>query len=150
VSEIRKATVDDIPVIKVMLRMLREESPEYSNVPIDEEFVTENLHALVTRDDVVFLFDVGRGFMFGYIGRSFHDPRVVAHEELVYILPVHRGMGQAIHLIKAWEEAVRAKGATKIFVGCTTGINNHGVSLLYKRLGYSNADRIYLSKNLEN
>lgn len=147
-QEIRKAEHGDVSVIAHMLKLLRSESPEYAGVPIDEAYVLHNLHTLIDHPDVVFLFDTGRGFMFGYLSADFHDPRLVAREELVYILPVHRSMGEARHLISTWEQACKDRGAWKSFVGVTTGIDNQGIAMMYKRFGYTETKSVYLSKEL--
>lgn len=134
---IRAATEADIPVIAHMLRMLHEESPHYVEVPVDAEFVTENLRRMVNEPSLVFLFWEGRGFIVGQIGQQWYDPRPRLVEHLVYCLPVWRGMGGFFRLIKAFEDEGKARGAAKVCVGVTTGIEHETLIGAYRRLGYA-------------
>ncbi len=133
---IRRAVASDIPIIAHMLRLLHEESPQYNEVPIDPDHVLSNLHSMLDREDIVFLTQPGEGFIIGQIGTTWYDPRVRLVEQLIYCLPVWRGMGGFVRLIRAFEEAGKAQGATKIVVGVTTGIKTDELVGVYERLGY--------------
>ena len=67
---IRRAVVEDVPVIAHMLRLLHEESPQYNEVPIDAEYVTQNLIEMIEREDIVFLTEPGQGFIIGQVGST--------------------------------------------------------------------------------
>ena len=134
---IRRAVVEDVPVIAHMLRLLHEESPQYNEVPIDAEYVTQNLIEMIEREDIVFLTEPGQGFIIGQVGSTWYDPRPRLVEQLIYCLPVHRGMGGFVRLIKAFEAAGREAGVSKVIVGVTTGINTYDLTHAYERMGYT-------------
>lgn len=133
---IRRAVEADIPAIAHMLRLLHAESPHYVHVPVDEDYVLDNLREMVCSTSIIFLFWEGKGFIIGQHGQQWYEPRPRLIEHLIYCLPEWRGVGGFVRLIKAFELEGTAIGAELVNVGITTGINMDAMVRVYERLGY--------------
>lgn len=134
---IRRAVIQDVPVIAHMLRLLHDESPAFSEVPIDADFVIDNLIKMIEDEATVFMIEPGEGFMVGRVVQTFFDPRLRLVEQLLYVLPGQRGTSLAVRLVRAFELAGEHAGCKYIHVGSSTGINTDEVVSMYSRLGYN-------------
>ena len=138
---IRYATRGDIPVIAHMLRLLHDEAPAYSDVPIDEAHVLRRLEHMIQDDNSVVLFySEGRGFILGSIGSTFWDSRPILCEQLLYVLPIWRRNSTLVRdLVKEFEDVGKYNKCHRIVVGSSTGIRTEIVVKMYERFGYSRA-----------
>lgn len=113
------------------------ESPVYANQAMDREY---SLNYLTKAFDAGVLFgvvdDATRGCMIGSVSASWSSPTPQASEWMLYVEPEHRGSGLASRLVNRFAEIARQRGAQKLYVGSSTGINDEGVRKLYERLGF--------------
>jgi GNAT superfamily N-acetyltransferase len=135
---LRPITVWDGVDIVTMLQTLRTESPEYNYVEDKPQWVLNNLERML-EDDVLFgvIDDRLRGFMIGAVSTSWYSNRVEGYEQLLYISPESRGGTLAVRLIKAFEDAMRDRGAKVLHVGASTGMQEDRTARLYQALGYT-------------
>jgi GNAT superfamily N-acetyltransferase len=122
--------------IVAALQDLRLESPVYSRVANDPEWVTDNLTRLIEAGAMLGVVSPDKGFMLGSITGTWFDATIQAYEQLLYVYPNHRGGIIAVRLIRAFENLARERGATCIHVGASTGMNDARTLELYAALGY--------------
>lgn len=129
---------DDLWVVIAHGLAMAQESPVYSSMHTDTDYTRAYLHAAW---DAGILFGVvdqaSRGCMFGSVSGNWSSPTLRAYEWMLYVEPAHRRSSLAVQLINRFEQMARERGATKLSVGSSTGINDEGVRKLYERLGYS-------------
>lgn len=123
-------------VVSLGVRM-NSESPVYSGQHIDYAYTA----SFFTR-----AWDVGvligavdtdsHGCLIGSVSPTWYSPSPIASEWMLYVVPEHRGTGLAVKLIQRFTEIARQRGAHKLYVGSSTGINDEGVRKLYERLGF--------------
>lgn len=77
------------------------------------------------------------GMVAGLIAAYEYGWALIAYDRLWYVIPDARGSSAAIRLLTAFELWAKAKGAAKIMMGQTTGVDPEGVKNLYRHLGYS-------------
>lgn len=123
--------------IVAMLRIMREESPNYNYAEDDPSWVVENLKRIVEAGSLTGVIHPGKGFLIGAIAHPWYSRRVEAYEQLLYIHPVYRGGMLAVRLIRAWEALARARGAEVSNVGASSGMAEDRTKELYARLGYT-------------
>jgi GNAT superfamily N-acetyltransferase len=135
---LRPIRADDVGLISEMLLALHVESPHYSKVRPDHEYVRTNLTSMIEQPAFIGYIDVDlRGFMFGIANRTWFDSELNAYELLLYILPDYRGTSLAPRLIKQFEIAARALGCIHVRAGTSTQLNTERTLRLYERLGYT-------------
>lgn len=77
------------------------------------------------------------GFMFGIITPFFFNDMLVANDLAVFVQQNNRGYVIAKMLIEAFEEEAKRRGAVRIYLGSTTGVQPERTLQLYEKLGYS-------------
>lgn len=146
---IRPATMDDVDAIVEMGRRFYPESGYEATAPFCEEQIAGL--AIVTMRDGVMLVAEKDGEVVGmaclHVEPFLFNPSVVIAHELVYwIEPEHRGGMMAARMLKAIEEACRAKGATTIRMA-TLSSSPEAADKLYMRAGFHLSEKYY-SKGL--
>lgn len=134
-----------------LLRILREESPEYSYVEDDPIWVASNMDSLIQAEALVGVVDEDeeahiRGFMIGFVAHPWYSKRVDAMEQLLYVHPDFRGGSTAVKLIKRFEELCRSKGAHELQVGASTGMSEHKTVKLYEHMGYTKRSPVLVKR----
>ena len=67
---------------------------------------------------------------------TFYSPELEGQELIYYIEPEFRSYKYAVQLIRAAEQDMFDRGATRITMGNTSGHRSASVEKLYTRLGY--------------
>lgn len=135
---LRAMTTDDIGIIIEMLLALHEESPRYGQVIPDEPYVRGCLQQMIVHPMFIGIMDIElRGFMFGSATKTWCDSNLDAYEQLLYILPEHRGGLLAPRLIKAFEKKAIDLGCWHIRAAVSTGLYIERTIAMYERLGYT-------------
>lgn len=130
-------TTADLWLIIWAAKALGRESPVYSKVLPDDTRTKIILMQMFTNGNTFgFMSDDCKGVIFGCTSDAWYDPTLNAYEQMLYVDPGYRGGTMAGKLIRAFENGARERGAKNVFVGSSAGINDVGVSALYKRLGY--------------
>jgi GNAT superfamily N-acetyltransferase len=123
-------------VVWLALDMNRE-SPVYAQQKVDIQYT--NAYLLNAWDHGVlfgFVDDAMNGVILGSVAAPWSTPTKQAAEWLLYVRPKYRGTGMAVKLVTAFTEEARQRGAQKLYVGSSTGINDEGVRKLYERMGF--------------
>lgn len=124
------------------------ESPVYKDMTINSMYSLQYLEAMW---DTGALFGAvsndSTGCMIGVCTANWTSPTLQASELMLYVEPQARGTGLAIKLVQRFTEIARQRGAQKLYVGSSTGINDEGVRKLYERLGFKSIGSA-LSKEL--
>ncbi|MCY4319311.1 MAG: GNAT family N-acetyltransferase [Alphaproteobacteria bacterium] len=76
------------------------------------------------------------GGLIGVIAAHPHSPALGASLEGYYVLPEHRGSLAAIKLLHGFRRWARERGAVRLYVGITSGINVWRTDRLLRRLGF--------------
>lgn len=144
---IKLATRDDVPVLCALAQLMCEEAPNFASHPFDlgktAHFIG-NLHVAFILTDAD---EEPIGMIGGHMAHMQFSMDTVAYEDGLYILKEHRGAGQAVQLIRAFEEWAIENGATRIQVGTNTGVGADRTKALYERLGFAHTGYL-LSKEV--
>jgi len=128
-------------VVRLAL-LMNDESPVYSKQTVDPYHSLDYLRA-AWNAGVLFgamchdYMGEAQGVMFGSVSAPWTTPVPQASEWMLYVTPKNRGGGHAVKLIRMFTDMARQRGAQKLYVGSTTGINDEGVRKLYERLGFN-------------
>ena len=137
----REIRSHDSSQIVELLRILREESPEYNYVDDDPVFVDANLYSMLLHKQMVGVVadreDDIVGFMIGFVVAPWYSRRKEAMEQLLYVEPAFRGTSCAVRLINEFEQVCRDYGAKVLHVGASTGMHEDKTVQLYERMGYT-------------
>lgn len=142
---IRPARFEDIPRLVELGTMLHQQS-SYADMPFDRVKVAGFLASLIGGAGVLFVEDrdgVVIGGLAGGITEQWFSSEKVAFDYSFFIEPSHRGGITAIALIKAFIAWARIKGAARITMGITTGINVEATSKFYRRLGFKDVGPLF-------
>jgi GNAT superfamily N-acetyltransferase len=135
---LRLATVDDLPSICVLGRVMHEES-SFAPMDYDVDRMKETIGDLMNKSQFVVVAEDTNGEviggMAGMVTQSWFGNDMVANDLALFIHPDHRGGMLAVRLIKSFVRWAKLAGAKQIRVGVTTGHVNAGG--LYERLGFA-------------
>lgn len=136
-SEIRPATLEDMPQLLQMGEKLCEPSP----LTFSPEGARKTI-SIIVQNDIVLVEDVGdgvlSGFIFGYVIQEF-TVEPCAHVDMFYVEPELRGKGTSRALLNGFETEAIARGAKIIYAATHTGAGTRVEQLyvnLFKRFGY--------------
>lgn len=133
---IREAVVEDIPEVLRMLRLFQEEAPAWSQVEYNEDYLRQSLRDGMLSGHMLLMIDSAyRGLMLATVGQQWYSPEIVSAEEILFVLPEHRGGMLAYRLLTSIANAARRKGAIKLYSGVSTG--NANAIAMYRRLGFA-------------
>jgi GNAT superfamily N-acetyltransferase len=135
---LRSITVADLDPIMDMLSALHVESPHYGKVDFNIPYVRQRLASMIEHPSFIGTIDCeARGIMFGGACQQWYSLDIDAYEQLLYILPQHRGGILAARLIKNFELRAHALGCVHVRAGTTTLVKTEETLRLYERLGYT-------------
>lgn len=132
----RAVVPDDALYIVPLLKRLWEESPTYSEVDYDPDYVEINLRNGLEASMFGVISDNNDGFMLGSVGATWYSNQVNAYEQVLYIAPESRGGFLAARLICWFELFAEARMAKYVYAGASTGIQDDRTEALYIMLGY--------------
>ena len=109
-------------------------------LPYDEEVSRRAFERALAKDNHCLLqaeLD-GRliGGLSGAAGPHFHSPAIGAYLMTWYVLPAHRGSSAAVRLLRAFGRWAKERGAVRMYVGITSGVDMPRTDRLLKRLGF--------------
>lgn len=134
---IRDMSLYDVGPLCELLMDLQRESPAYQFVEHDWSYVPDQLRHLICLPSFIGVIDDDyKGFMFGQVEAHWYSRRVDAFEQLLYVDAPHRGTMLAARLIKAFEQRAKDRGATTVYAGATTDMQDDRTIRLYQALGY--------------
>lgn len=136
----RRAFVDDVAELMPLCRAFHQESPVHRQLAFDEAKVTTLLTNSLEHPDwlgMVAVNDDGAivGMMLLFCIAPYYSSELQAGELCLWVKPEHRG-GRSAWLLateaKRWAEL---KGARKLQMGVTTGINDDLAERFYRKMG---------------
>lgn len=138
---IEHATLEDVPELVSLGRLMAAESPRWSRIAYSPERVERTLRALIgSPQGAVFIARRG-GRIIGTIlllaEPNWMSDEVICQELALFTHPEHRGTFAAARLIAVAIEWSRIKGARWIEAGSGTGVNPERTARLYERLGFT-------------
>lgn len=132
---------NDLWEIPSFLLQFVKESPYYSQFSTDVNHTHNHLVALERNQMLLgakYTYEGSIvGVMLGVMSRPWFTPESMAMEMILYVRPEFRGAKVARSLILEFERQAVYHGAAHIITGSSAGINDAGVGLLYKRMGYT-------------
>jgi hypothetical protein len=138
---VEPATLEDIPSMVELGRLMHAESPRWSRLPYSAERVGATIKALIESPDGLAL--VARrpgGRIVGGIAaiavQSWVSDELMAQELALFVRPEFRGSILACRLICGFVEWARIKNARWVEAGVSTGITPERTAALYQRLGF--------------
>lgn len=135
--KLRLATVDDLPAIVVMGRILHQEST-FATMDYDIDVVKETIGSLIDKKQFVVVAEDTNGEviggMAGSVTQSWFGKDAVANDLSLFVHPDRRGGLVAYRLVEAFVQWARMAGAKQIRPGVITG--NRSAESMYERLGF--------------
>lgn len=136
--KIRSAREGDTQGLVRLGRMMHAESPTYRGVAFDPD---ELFHALCDSMDAGGLFVVEDERLLvavaaGVLTRYYFSREHFGAELAIYVAPSHRQLGLASQLVTVLEGWAFQKGARRMVLAVSAGIESEAVERLYLRLGY--------------
>lgn len=136
--KLRMATVDDLPAIVVLGRVMHEES-SFAPMDYDVDRVKETISDLMNKSQFVVVAEDTNGEviggMAGMVTQSWFGNDMVANDLAVFIHPDHRGGMLMVKLIKTFVHWAKLAGAKQIRPGVVSG--SRTAEALYDRLGFA-------------
>ena len=141
---IRKATTDDIPLIRAMAEVVFRRtyasilSPEQMEYMMDMMYSEESLISQMTSEGNVFLIEEGKAYAsYRYQGKS-EDGREVFHLEKLYVMPSAQKTGLGRELFEAVLSEIRSVSPSNPVVELNVNRSNPAVSF-YEHMGMRKA-----------
>lgn len=137
--KVRSATLDDIPALVDMGRMLHAESPRYARRSFNPNKVAARArlvipfggaHIAEREGDIV-------GMLAGFVVADWYGDDKIASDLAFYVKPEHRKKGRAaLMLVRAFEDWAISQGATDLVPGSSTLIGTESTATFFEKLGY--------------
>lgn len=110
--------------------------------------VADNIEAIaqhyLTLDNFIYIEEPGKGAILGLVFPHWWNPSILVAQELGWwVEPEYRGGTLAIRLLNRFEEAAKAKGASKIMMICLEAVEPDKVEKIYLKKGYAKLERIF-------
>jgi GNAT superfamily N-acetyltransferase len=153
---VRAATLDDVPALLLMGRLMHDESPVFRTLGFDEGKLTRLLETMLegtiaaAAPGGVFVAErAGEvvGMYGGFVVEMWFSQDKQAHDYVCYVKPEHRRRGRAaIGLVRAFEAWAIAQGALFITPGVSTQVDPESTARFYERLGYTRQGSILVKR----
>jgi GNAT superfamily N-acetyltransferase len=147
--KLRLATMDDLPPLCVLGRIMHAEST-FAPLDYDIEMVKETLTELMNKNQFVVVAEDTNGelvaVMLGKVVPTWFGNDLVANELALFIHPEHRGGLLAAKLIKMFVMWAKLAGAKQIRPGVISG--NKTAVALYERLGFTNCGATFVMEGV--
>ncbi len=135
---IRRAALLDRPALIGLARQFHAAVPQFAALPFSAAQTARVAHVAITQGVALVLDLEGlRGALVALLQPAPFSEAVVAQEVAFFIEPAWRGRW-AVPMIRAYEEAARAKGAVRVGLACL----DDQTALVFERLGYTRAETI--------
>lgn len=145
--KVEVATPDDAPRLAALGWEMHQES-SYRDQPYDEAKVRTLMMRLIGGAGVVFVVrrdgQIVGGIAGGVTENWFNDERI-AFEYGLFIEPAARHGITAMRIVLAFCKWCEIKGARRVRVGITTGVQVEGTAALYRMCGFVD-DGVFLTK----
>lgn len=138
---IRPATPDDIPRLVELGRLLHSTS-RYADQAYDDGIAGGFFEQLISGVGVVFVAErdcVVIGGLAGGITEQWFSTELLAFDYSFFIEPGARHGITATRLVNAFTHWAKARGANRVQIGITTGINVEGTARFYRAQGFEDA-----------
>lgn len=136
--KLRLATMDDLPDIVVLGRIMHDEST-FAPMDYDVDRVKETIGDLIDKSQFVVVAEGKNGEliggMAGMVTQSWFGCDMVANDLALFVTRDERGGMAAVKLIKAFVQWAKLAGAKQIRPGVTTG--HERAEKLFERLGFA-------------
>lgn len=138
---LRRAVEPDLGNILAVCRAFHAESPTHSRLPFDEPTVLKLVSAALDNPDWLasVVIDEDRdciaGMMLLYAMPVFFSKSTEVGDLTFYVAPDYRGSRAAFLMWKEAKAWAQRKGAARMQIGVTTGINNDSAIGFFQRLG---------------
>lgn len=136
---IRPATLEDIPTMLALGRVMHQESI-YAPYDFDDDKVIEMFTALISTQFGIALVAEQEGVVIGgFIGvvqKHWFGNDTQASDIALFIAPEHRGGRTGLMLIKAYVQAALNKGAKQVLLANSTGVQTDRVAKLFESFGF--------------
>lgn len=133
---LRQIVPDDITQLMNMMEFMRAEAPSMQKVPVDRVYTGTNLSNMLDNGLLFGIISPFKGCILGLISGNWYDPRPMAFEQMLYVIPEARGTRLAVHLISAFVDEAESRGAAEVHVGSSTGIQDERTARLYEAMGF--------------
>jgi GNAT superfamily N-acetyltransferase len=145
---IRPAVLDDIPWLIEAGARAQKEAPHYADLPANPAEQYKRLVRLLLRPEYVCVrvVDDGTGFVFGALEPAVWFETTYAVQGLLWVDPVRRGSRRAWRLVASFEEWAVERGASRIYNGVSSGINESLTSRFYQKLDYRPAGSSFVKE----
>lgn len=142
---LRMATVDDLPDIVVLGRIMHQES-SFASMDYCVDRMKETVSDLMDKSQFVVVAEGTNneviGGMLGVCTQSWFGGDMVANDLVIFIHPDHRGGMLAVKLIKTFVHWAKLAGAKQIRPGVVSG--SMTAEALYDRLGFVRCGATFL------
>lgn len=136
--KLRMATVDDLPAIVMLGRVMHQES-SFAPMNYDMDRVKETISDLINKSQFVVVAEDKNGKviggMVGMVTQSWFGRDMVANDLALFVASDARGGVAAIKMMKAFVHWAKLAGAKQIRPGVTTG--HARAEKLFERLGFA-------------
>lgn len=141
---IRQATIEDIPRLIELGRMMHAES-RYAALDYAPQKVDALLQRLIADGFMVVAQSGERvvGGFAGMISEHWFSHDLIAADLALFIEPDARGGMTAPRLVRAFRDWARGRGAKLIHAGITTGVHEEETARLYEALGGRKCGELY-------
>lgn len=138
---VRPATLEDLDTITPICYQFWQESPNYSQRPMDIYKVRKHFAALIDGAGCLFLVSkddgtIVGGFAGGIVTEWQSNSRM-AHDWCMFVLPEYRGSRAAVLLLDAFLFWAKSMGANWVQCGTATGIDCERTVKFYEHFGFT-------------
>jgi len=139
--QVRQFQETDFNELIKLAHEMQDESPVYSQMPLDETKLIKLGESIVNDKKNLFgmvVMSEGKivGFMIAAITPYYFSNKKIAQDLALYVVPKMRTSKAAILLIWSYEKWAKDNGAQKINLGVTTGFSDERIATLYESIGY--------------
>lgn len=146
-TTIRPGEKKDIPAALQLGKEMHEESPIYQQMDYSFQKVQDLLHRHVNEDGLVWLVAEQDGEIIGgilgIISEHYFGKDLMAVDEALFVTKGKRGGSAAFKLIRGFAEIAALRGARRIMLGTTTGVEAEAVGRFYEKLGFERIGGLY-------
>lgn len=144
--QVEVATPDDAAEIATLGQLLHDTS-SYADTPYNRAKVEDLMrHLALGGDNVVFVVRKAGAIVGGIAGsvsaQWFSDEKL-GYEYSFFVEPGSRSGGAALKLLLAFTNWCQARGAKKVRIGITTGMQEELTGRFYRRMGFHDAGTLF-------
>ncbi len=124
---------------RLMLARKAWEETDRTGLAFDEGIVRRGIERKIDRNYCLLQAEAGSevvGMLMGVAAPHFHAPELGAFLLSWYVLPEHRGSLAAVKLLHGFRRWARDRGAVRLYIGVTSGIDVARTDRLLRRLGF--------------